>query len=527
MAGCEKPNSKPDIDPKQKTTPTVSKSAMSKNLDSPADNKSGIMKDKGRHSSPASNIKQSSLGGDNSGPGRAAQTERALTAQQAVDQIYSIVDDSLSLSSTTVLWCIDSSNSAGPIVEDCKSGIVRGFAKRMNSTGANKLSTAMVFSQNDMPVLASDSLIQTVAELEQAFSKKPTGQNDEPTLQTLQAGLEKFKSVKTADRQELILVVITDEAPTDVDRLDAVIRELESIAVSCFVIGVPAPFGMTTVVTTPNDEPELKHGPETVQSEVIQVDFNASEGTMIIDSGFGAWAWERLCRKSNGRFLALRPNFQSGMQGAFVGRWPVPSARVFSVSAMQKYAPFVGSAEEYQAELKANAAKQALVAAAEMPRTPVLQTTFAEFSTGDDAALARDIDRVQREAARVTLPLTELMKLLKNGEADRAKLQGARWQAAFDLAYGRALAHLVRAEGFNAMLAKLKRGMAKTNPDSNAWRIESADEIESGGGDKRNAEIAKEYLNRVITEHPDTPWAFQAAAELNSPFGWKIVELKR
>ncbi|MGV2341563.1 MAG UNVERIFIED_CONTAM: hypothetical protein LVR18_48875 [Planctomycetaceae bacterium] len=32
------------------------------------------------------------------------------------------------------------------------------------------------------------------------------------------------------------------------------------------------------------------------------------------------------------------------------------------------------------------------------------------------------------------------------------------------------------------------------------------------------------YLNRVIDEHPDTPWAFLAKMELSDPLGWQWRE---
>jgi hypothetical protein len=35
---------------------------------------------------------------------------------------------------------------------------------------------------------------------------------------------------------------------------------------------------------------------------------------------------------------------------------------------------------------------------------------------------------------------------------------------------------------------------------------------------------ALEYLNRVIDEHPDTPWALMAQVELSEPLGWQWVE---
>jgi hypothetical protein len=35
---------------------------------------------------------------------------------------------------------------------------------------------------------------------------------------------------------------------------------------------------------------------------------------------------------------------------------------------------------------------------------------------------------------------------------------------------------------------------------------------------------ARDFLNRVVKEHPSTPWAKAAERELASPIGWKRLE---
>ena len=34
---------------------------------------------------------------------------------------------------------------------------------------------------------------------------------------------------------------------------------------------------------------------------------------------------------------------------------------------------------------------------------------------------------------------------------------------------------------------------------------------------------AREYLERVVENHPDTPWALMAQRELDTPIGWEWV----
>jgi hypothetical protein len=59
---------------------------------------------------------------------------------------------------------------------------------------------------------------------------------------------------------------------------------------------------------------------------------------------------------------------------------------------------------------------------------------------------------------------------------------------------------------------------------SNQWNLDPSDKIEGGANIRKMHDKALVYLNRVIDEHPDTPWAFLAKMELSDPLGWKWRE---
>jgi hypothetical protein len=69
------------------------------------------------------------------------------------------------------------------------------------------------------------------------------------------------------------------------------------------------------------------------------------------------------------------------------------------------------------------------------------------------------------------------------------------------------------------------RSSNRANESSSAWFIEPADACETESTIKKLAKRAKTYLQRVIDEHPGTPWAKIAAAELRSPMGWTWKEM--
>ena len=52
----------------------------------------------------------------------------------------------------------------------------------------------------------------------------------------------------------------------------------------------------------------------------------------------------------------------------------------------------------------------------------------------------------------------------------------------------------------------------------------SDDEIHYSDKAAAAAKIAKDLLQRVVTEHPGTPWALLAQRELKDPFGFRWVE---
>ena len=188
---------------------------------------------------------------------------------------------------------------------------------------------------------------------------------------------------------------------------------------------------------------------------------------------------------------------------------------------MAKYMPEYHSLATYEMHLAENKCRAAIVNAAKMERAEALvnpQLMFAKERNEARTKLA--LDKAQRDAARIEPQVNKIFDSLAAAESDRTKLTGTRWQAAYDTAYGRACAAKARVDGYNAMVAALKRGKTFTKPDSNTWLLEPSENIESGSAVQKIAEKAQQYLERVKTEHAGTPWAIMAETELQTPLGW-------
>jgi hypothetical protein len=305
-----------------------------------------------------------------------------------------------------------------------------------------------------------------------------------------------------------------------------------------YVIGVPAPFGrkeveMKWVDPDPSYDqtPQwglVEQGPESFLPERIKLAFSSSRADEEpMDSGFGPYALTRLCFESGGIFFAVHPNRNVTRR---VGRGETAAysahlTRFFDQDVMRRYRPEYISIAEYQKRLNQNKARWALIqAASASTQLNPMENPRLRFVRGDEAAFANALTNAQQAAATLEPKINALYEQLRQGEADREKETVLRWQAGYDLAMGRVLAVKVRTETYNAMLAAAKRGLKFEDAKNNTWVLRPADEISVGSQYAKLAERAKMYLERVVDEHPDTPWALLAQQELKDPLGWAWQE---
>jgi len=336
-----------------------------------------------------------------------------------------------------------------------------------------------------------------------------------------------------------MIVVITDEVGDDVHGMEQTIKECRRYAIPVYVIGVPAPFGRDETLmkwVDPNPEFDqtrqwgrVTQGPESYLPEVIKLNFAGSQwggSDEAIDSGFGPYALTRLCYETGGIYFAVHPNRNVNREVSRneVEAFSAHISRFFDPSIMRKYRPDYVSPEEYLRRVRANKAREALIKAANLSWVSQLEAPQTRFPKTDEAAFVNALSEAQKQAAKLEPQLNMLYETLRLGEPDRPKETVARWQAGFDLAMGRVLAAKARTEAYNAMLAAAKRGLKFKDEKNNTWIIEPADEISVGSQLEKTASKAREYLQRVVNEHPGTPWAYLAQKELDNPIGWRWKE---
>ena len=436
------------------------------------------------------------------------------------------IESSVDFAPTMIVWMVDATPSAAELRgewADAAKRLYSDFATNGLPGGkpAEQLSTAIV-AFGEKPQFVLEQPTTDFALVGTKLGEIPTDESGkETTFATVSQLLEKYGPLKSQQSRELLLVVVSDEAGDDLAQVDAAIAKANSTGVRVYGIGVPAPLGrkmaeVPAMETRSDGQPAMVQGPETRYSQHPDMKFSyGGFGGDDIDSGYGPFGLTYLAYKTRGAFLVSRLRNAS---------WPGNAMR-FEDSVMLSYPPQYLSEQEYQAKLQENKALAALHRAAQQPQVEAMSYPGSQFQTGDEARLKNALDRAQRTSARLGPLIDVIYEPLAEGEKDRAKITDKRWQASYDLALGRAAAIKARIDGYNQMLAILKGGRTFQDPSHDTWILEPADTLEEAGSRLERLRLqAKEYLQRVIDEHPGTPWAYLAERELESPIGWKWVE---
>jgi len=493
-----------------------------------------------------------SSSGASSGASSGGSQFAAAAEDAAVKKVGAAIRASLDLGPTLVVWLVDRTPSAqklvGSAVPAAKALYGDPDFKALATASPEQLLSAVV-AFDDKAEFVLDPPSADLAESAAALDKfPPSTSGRENTFAAVKQALAKYDSFRTdaAHRREVVFVILTDEAGDDSQLVDELAESCKRNAIPVYCLGSPAPWGQVNPTAADpkradpakTDDSEPNYGPESIESERVDVemqqlvagDSGFSDGNNygnfeFIDSGFGPFALERLCRSGGGQFLAIRPDAHANYSFSGGGFWPNGSELRFEVENTAKYAPEYLSAADYRQRLSENAAWQALVNAAKLPKLRITENPDRQFAKANEAQMKRTLDRAQQYAAKNAPIVDKLYDTLAAGEGGRAKLTAPRLQGEFDLAMGRACAVKARIDGYNSMIAALKRGKTFASESSSAWMLEPADVYETESTIKRLAERAKSYFQKVIDEHPGTPWAKIAEAELASPMGWTWKEI--
>ena len=463
----------------------------------------------------------------------------ATGAAGAVDRLSLEIARSLEDAPTCVCWVFDQSVSLAGQRQEIASRLDRVFRElQVDEQGglpAGLTNMVLAYGQRfqfitDRPTALSSDVIEAIRGIEVDNS------GFEQTFTAIQAAAERLHASQGAGRSNSMIVVFTDEVGDDQMLADRVAARCRRLDTPVYVVGVPAPFGrrfieMKYVEFDPSyaaaeEWAVVEQGPETLLPESVRIGSTAVADEAI-DSGFGPFSLSKLCYQTGGIYIAVHANRDA--TGRVNDRMTAAmSSRIryfFDPEAMRDYQPDYVSAVKLKQKLVANRAKQALVEAATATNLSPMESPETVFPRKSEGELANLLTLAQRAAAVLQPRIDAIHRVLLSGLKDRDAIEEKRWRAGYDLAMGRILALKVRTDAYNLMLAQAKAGMQFQNPKSDTWVLKPSTEVRVGSQTEKLARQATELLERVVQEHPGTPWAFLAERELRVPLGYTWDEI--
>ena len=467
----------------------------------------------------------------------------------AVDRITYEILKAMEERPTLVVWFFDQSGSLQRRRQEIRDrfdriyeelGIVRsakGKDDAAKPAGEEPLLTSVIAFGNEVSLLTKKPTAD-LGEIRDAIDSiqiDPSG--EEKIFHSLFKAVERYKSFRTGrDTRNVLFIAVTDERGSDIQGLDDTIIECRKYAIPVYVVGVPAPFGRDiTYVKYVDPDPkfdqtpqwaEVDQGPESLMPERVKVGYKEDfYEEPVIDSGFGPYALSRLTYETGGIYFTVHPNrqFNRHVKKAEIDPFASNLEYFFDPEIMVKYRPDYESMAQYQKKVLESPIRQSLVNAARI-RVGSLEKPTTRFVKRDEASLASALTVAQQQAARLEDEFKVLAQILLPAEAHRDKETSLRWIAGYDLALGTLLAHKVRADGYNSMLAKAKRGMPFEDPKKNTWILVPDSAITVGSKLEKEGAAAVKLLKEVAERHKGTPWGLLASRELANPVGWKWVE---
>ncbi len=471
----------------------------------------------------------------------------------AVDRITYELLQSIEQRPTLVVWLFDSSVSMVKRRKEIRDrfdriyqqlGIVQEEKKKRGNGNSDNdsLITSIVSFGKDIQFMTKKPT-SDLAEIRGAIDHIEIDESGvEMVFHAVKTVADRFKSMRTTrgpndPERNVVLITITDERGDDMQMADEAIALCKKFAIQAHVLGVPAPFGREfTYIKFVDPDPkfdqtpdwrQVDQGPETLLPERVHLGYQDNYfEEPIIDSGFGPYALARMCYETGGIYFSIHPNREVGKRvdagniEAFASRM----SYFFSPEVMDMYRPDYLSESEYMSKIKKNPFRATLIQAAQIARVGTLDKPKQVFIKKEEAIFVRDLTTAQQESARLAPELISLCTILTEGDKFRNKETSPRWLASFDLSYGTAVAAKVRAEAYNAMLAKAKRGMNFEKPASNTWNLKPTDKITVDSKLEKEGKLATELLRGVAEKHKGTPWALLAERELSHPLGWEWNE---
>ncbi len=379
--------------------------------------------------------------------------------------------------------------------------------------------------------------------IQKAIDKVPVDKTGEENLfQSIMAVCDKYGPTTRKQRRKLVIVVLSDEAGDDGERVEEAIVKVKKYECPVYLMGREAIFGYPFARQIWRDPKynlphwiEVRRGPETAFAEALQFD-GLHRRWDAFSSGFGCYEQVRLARESGGVYFML-PGDEENLSGA-----GAHLNRKFEFLAMKQYQPLLLSRREYDTARKKSKFRTTIAEVVAVMNPLIdkkLEIRQHWYAFEPEKFRPEGLDNASK-ALRAFGMLNEAIKRLESIKSLRDKEDSMRWRAAFDLCYAQCLAYRVRL--FQFMLAvdsHLKNPPKPRDPKSNRWHVyrtkkmlePDEQQVKKTKVDmkelNRQMELAKTQFYLVKSKHPGTPWDQRANWELNQGFGMLFLDVFR
>jgi hypothetical protein len=450
----------------------------------------------------------------------AAATENTGGTEGAIDRLTYELLQSVKERKMLVIWMFDASLSLQArrqLISDRFENVYKQL-DALDGAASKHLKTVVATFGEKTEILTPEP----VDGIQEVLPKIRGIKNDESGHEYTFGGValvsKKFQQYAMNSGRKVIMIVVTDEKGDDAPQhLEDAITLLSRQGTRCFVVGNASPFGKEKGYHTwtfpdgvQKDVP-VDQGPESVYADMLRIPFVGTDGNDLerMSAGYGPYALTRLCSETGGVYMIAEEG----------------NGKRYDPNVMRNYQPDYRTMAVQERELKKNRAKQMLVDTASRMQLDKIPQPDLEFPAKNDNELREAITKAQQPIAVTDQYVSEMLANLEKGEKDRDKITEPRWQAAFDLAMGRAAAIRARMLGYNMVLAEMKINPKPfTKKGNNQWILKPGSVANAVPEIKKKAAKAQLYLKRIVDQHPGTPWADFAERELSQPMGWEWVE---
>ena len=427
-----------------------------------------------------------------------------------------------------VIWLFDASISLSKQREDIRDR----FEKIIQEIGMNSFShsikhTICSFGSslsilNSNPTNDKDILYKSIDSIVL----------DETGIENIFGSIEQLcKQYKTTRN---MIVVFTDEVGDDLNLLDKTVVEARRKGTRIYVVGPPAPFGLSSIQFKYVDpDPkfdqnekwvEINQGPETLFKMTLDLHSLPIDESGL-DSGFGPYALSKICVDTGGIYFAVHPNRnENRVSKKEISPLSSYISVFFDNAVMKKYSPDYRSILLQTKENQTHKIKTALLNACKIP-IQINNNQKINFTACTEGEFVEQLNEAQKYSAKIEPQIDRIYTILKEVESQSKSLDEKRWLASYNLAMGRILATKCRIELYNAMLAEAKTGLQKNDPKNNLWNLEFDAEFTTKSSQLQKSYVAAiKYLQSIVSDFPDTPWALVAQNELDTPMGYKWID---